>query len=1315
MRQDGRMSSQLECSCDEVVEKPLAQVSPRVHHFRLGEECRARRSGSSSGGGSTSPSTASSSSAFNDRSRESMSAMPRATAPGSPRADFGPPSTPSPHHRFRRNTANVMAAGRRVSHRSTSILSAVPGDRVTTQTASSGSAEAALPDPHSTRHIGGAATNGSAGREDNWGDYCDDLTCSSPSALRHANEAAGGAEASSTARGTLTDSHGHFNQYAGTSGAVAESSAAGGRYAMLRGYNGDRVFQVDDDEAATALVGEKKRPVTEFDRQSWNRCPVLWRAGTASPAPSIENQSTPSRHQHQLLSPRLHLHTSPPVLSSAAESGRSPPPQPGTYRDGEYNGEVGKGRRHHPRHARVATSLAVESPQQASASSSPAPSSAWFGGFTAAQQQRFESLQGHGPTGHELARWKMLGLMRHWLSIPSTRVNLDAAIRDVLVDAGLAKAREAWGSGDTCAAPSRGSASSAQPQQACEPCHPVTTCASPPSAEAPPAKVSPKNKLVAKNAALESGGGPPSSTAQGKEDKGKREHTKKGTSPVTDEAVASSGDQAAHASSLTPPGAAIMLSSSDLAERRPTPPPGEATLAVTAAGVRSVSARTRRHRSGRGAVTAQEGGLALANRSLSPPSQDAKENTDASAALSVASLTPEKHEVSTTLRTAGASPPGAAGSCENADIAKAAKSSPHRYTDSPPLHHLSLEVTILSSSHTSVSGRDRSRSRKSSRAAPSRREATYEEIPRFYFPLGRPTTREKMISGPLSTKHENPHLKIADGVSMSAPMYDGRESGHLSANAGSLVGSTKGSALFSEPRRAQRVAPMSQLHALDDRQVAHYIQREFGRLPPFPRHSQRVWLLGGRLRSGCHNHSNLPFAKQELLYRQQFIQCMQRMCTHCFGVPRYFAFLIMRLIQWEVNNGNIGAPGNHSPPQTRHGNGRLGSSSSLLSHATNGSGGAHGLPSVFLITAQHMRDFYESYLKNKDTVRRIFDLLILSSHLPTPPAAAASLVAMSAAAEASVQLGPTLGPSLSALPLRPYLLPRDFVAYINVLLTYHPGLAFLRQTPDFQTKYLDTVIYRIFYELDRFDRGCISYSELAASRLIDAFRQVDSAEDINMVLLFFSYEHFYVLYCRFWELDEDRDMLLGPEDLMRYAPEDVMNPCIVQRVFAGVGRRRRCTVPHRIGYEDFVWFCLSEEDKSTPQAIRYWFRVLDLDGDGVLSVYELREFYDATRDKIGHYVQEGLVEFEDVVCQVFDMMRCPEYRGLFLSDLLREPEAAAVALNLLTNVVKFLQFEQRDPFVSHEERLLGGPEQSTWDRFARLEYDRMALEADGEG
>jgi len=32
-----------------------------------------------------------------------------------------------------------------------------------------------------------------------------------------------------------------------------------------------------------------------------------------------------------------------------------------------------------------------------------------------------------------------------------------------------------------------------------------------------------------------------------------------------------------------------------------------------------------------------------------------------------------------------------------------------------------------------------------------------------------------------------------------------------------------------------------------------------------------------------------------------------------------------------------------------------------------------------------------------------------------------------------------------------------------------------------------------------------------------------------------------------------------------------------------------------MGYEDFVWFMLSEEDKTTFRSLQYWFSIIDLD------------------------------------------------------------------------------------------------------------------------
>jgi serine/threonine-protein phosphatase 2A regulatory subunit B'' len=43
----------------------------------------------------------------------------------------------------------------------------------------------------------------------------------------------------------------------------------------------------------------------------------------------------------------------------------------------------------------------------------------------------------------------------------------------------------------------------------------------------------------------------------------------------------------------------------------------------------------------------------------------------------------------------------------------------------------------------------------------------------------------------------------------------------------------------------------------------------------------------------------------------------------------------------------------------------------------------------------------------------------------------------------------------------------------------------------------------------------------------------------------------------------------------------------------------------KMGYEDFVWFILSEEDKTNDVSLEYWFKCVDLDCDSCLRANEM--------------------------------------------------------------------------------------------------------------
>jgi serine/threonine-protein phosphatase 2A regulatory subunit B'' len=89
--------------------------------------------------------------------------------------------------------------------------------------------------------------------------------------------------------------------------------------------------------------------------------------------------------------------------------------------------------------------------------------------------------------------------------------------------------------------------------------------------------------------------------------------------------------------------------------------------------------------------------------------------------------------------------------------------------------------------------------------------------------------------------------------------------------------------------------------------------------------------------------------------------------------------------------------------------------------------------------------------------------------------------------------------------------------------------------------------------------------------------------------------------------------------------------------------------------------------------------------------------------------------FEDLLCQLHDML-VPESEGAYtIRDLRRTRPNSALLFNALFNLQKFLGFEHRDPFAQRAEagEFAG---MSDWDKFAKIEYFRLASEDDqGDG
>ena len=189
--------------------------------------------------------------------------------------------------------------------------------------------------------------------------------------------------------------------------------------------------------------------------------------------------------------------------------------------------------------------------------------------------------------------------------------------------------------------------------------------------------------------------------------------------------------------------------------------------------------------------------------------------------------------------------------------------------------------------------------------------------------------------------------------------------------------------------------------------------------------------------------------------------------------------------------------------------------------------------------------------------------------------------------------------TIMAKPGSKYIVKDDFKPLMWVLLDSHPGLEFLQATPEFQDRYADTVIMRIFFVLDGNDDERITYRDLHNSNFVQVLFDVDEEDDINKIWDYFSYEHFYVLYCRFWELDQDHDFFIDQEDFTRYEGY-ALSRKTMEWIFEQVPWKFGSDRPGKMSYDDFVWFMLCEEDKTTYRSLKYWFTLVDLDQNGII-------------------------------------------------------------------------------------------------------------------
>lgn len=96
------------------------------------------------------------------------------------------------------------------------------------------------------------------------------------------------------------------------------------------------------------------------------------------------------------------------------------------------------------------------------------------------------------------------------------------------------------------------------------------------------------------------------------------------------------------------------------------------------------------------------------------------------------------------------------------------------------------------------------------------------------------------------------------------------------------------------------------------------------------------------------------------------------------------------------------------------------------------------------------------------------------------------------------------------------------------------------------------------------------------------------------------------------------------------------------------------------------------------------YSCMDLDGDGVLSMYELEYFYEEQQHRMESIGIETL-PFEDCLCQMLDMVKPKRVGFVTLGDLKR-CKTTPIFFDTFFNLEKYMEHEQRDPFATQRDQ-----------------------------
>ncbi|KAK6111970.1 hypothetical protein QQG55_45800 [Brugia pahangi] len=273
---------------------------------------------------------------------------------------------------------------------------------------------------------------------------------------------------------------------------------------------------------------------------------------------------------------------------------------------------------------------------------------------------------------------------------------------------------------------------------------------------------------------------------------------------------------------------------------------------------------------------------------------------------------------------------------------------------------------------------------------------------------------------------------------------------------------------------------------------------------------------------------------------------------------------------------------------------------------------------------------------------------------------------------------------------------RDFL--MMEVLPQIPSLANLNdEEPMLLDYYLCMATQKIFFLLDTMQQKKIRTVDIVASRLLEEFEALNESTGVNnsddniaaeneqeasqiSTLNWFSKRNCLRIKDMYEQLDTDGNGLLSFSEMTDF--QRVTNS-FMQRVFEVQQTYDNDELDLR-GFCDLIF---AMEHKSDRSSLSYYFRVLDVDGDNLLTASDLNFFYrdlaKMLEDCLSDDSSQKVPSFEDIKNEIFDMCHSKNTDGITLKELISSGKGDTV-VGMLTDLDAFLEYENREDIIYEE-------------------------------